>query len=291
MAKKNMKNAVFAAIATAGLAAFSLFGSHSAAQAGGMWNDGTKGSYKDGASAPAYDWAFGAGFAFKPKYEGSKEHDFYGFPIIFPTKTKHYGTGLFSRIKVRSFDDIRYQLIRFQGLEIGPVAGYHFGRDQNDARRLNGMGDVDGGLVVGGYVGYRIQNFLFDVAYLDQVTGDDTGYRIRFGVEADLPVNRNVSLTARVGATFADDDYMSTYFGVSAAQSANSGLAAYNADAGIKDVHFELGAKLWLAERWHLKASGRYSRLLSDATNSSVVETPDQFSGHIALGYSFSLGR
>lgn len=42
-----------------------------------------------------------------------------------------------------------------------------------------------------------------------------------------------------------------------------------------------------LSERWLLKAGGRYGRLLGDAADSPVVETENQFSGVLGLGYRF----
>lgn len=230
----------------------------------------------------------GGAVAFKPRYEGSDEYEAYGIPIIRPS----FGGGLGGRVNVRGADDARFRLLEFGGFELGPLAGYAFGRDEDDGRLLRGLGDVDGGLVLGGYVGYRLGPVLFDVSYHHIVTGDE-GAQIRFGGEIRQPVNQAVTLISRVGATYADDTYMSNYFGISSAQAARSvpGLPAYGTSAGIKDVHAEVGTQIQLSEKWRLRALARYARLLGDAADSPVVETEDQFSGSIGLSYTFDLGR
>lgn len=226
----------------------------------------------------------------KPKYEGSDEYEAFGFPIVFP---KFGGNGLGGRVKVRGADDVRLKVLDFGGFEVGPLAGYAFGRDEDDGDLLRGLGDVDDGLVLGAYAGYSNGPFLLDVSYHQIVTGDDDGYQIRFGGGLRSEIRRGLTATLRAGATFADDSYMDSYFGISAAQSRRSvaGLAAYEAESGIKDVHVSLGAVYDITDRWTLRATGKYSRLLDDAADSPIVESEDQFSAMFGASYRFDLGR
>ncbi|HET7211447.1 MAG TPA: MipA/OmpV family protein [Methyloceanibacter sp.] len=232
----------------------------------------------------------------KPKYEGSDEHDVLGIPIIIPRfSVPDDDPSMFQsfrqRVKFRGLDDIRVRALGGERLQAGVVTGYMTERDENDGRLLRGLGDIDGGLVLGAYTGFSLGAFEFDAAILDKVTGDDSGYELRFGVETERQVTRRTKIVARVGTTFASDDYMQTYFGVTPAQASRSraGLPVFSPDAGIKDVYFELGGELALGERWLLKAGGRYGRLLGDAADSPVVETADQLSGVLGMGYRFSL--
>ena len=131
----------------------------------------------------------------------------------------------------------------------------------------------------------------FDAAYIDKVTGDESGFELRFGAETTRQVTERVKVVARVGTTFASDDYMQTYFGVTPTQAASSraGLPVYDPDAGIKDVYVELGSEIALGERWLLKPGGRYGRLVGDAGDSPIVENENQFSGVLGMGYKFHL--
>ncbi|MEM8744285.1 MAG: MipA/OmpV family protein [Pseudomonadota bacterium] len=235
----------------------------------------------------------------KPKYEGSDEHDVYVIPLFIPkfSDSADENPSLFKkfrrRLDFRGLDDVRIRISRPGGFEFGVATGYISDRDQSDARRLRGLGDVDGGLLLGGYAGIRRGPVLFDAAVVDKVTGDDAGFQFRFGAETERQISPRTKVKARIGTTFADDDYMQTYFGVTPGQSARSsaGLRAFNASGGIKDIHVQLGTEIELTERWLVKATGQYARLLGDAADSPVIETEDQFSGTLGFGYRFYLSR
>ena len=243
------------------------------------------GSYKDdGAYAP--DWSIAAvkvgGFVgVKPTYEGSDEYEVFGFPYIFPIFSG--GPGFFSRIDARGLDDVRYKLIERDGFVAGPLVGYDLGRDESDGDLLAGLGDIDGGFIGGGFVGYQFGPVLFDVSYHNYF-GDADGYQIRFGTETVRDISDRTKLTARVGATYADDGYMDAYFSVSNAATA---AAPFDADAGFKDVYAQIGVETELDERWSLRGSARYSRLLGDAADSTIVEDKNQFYGLLGLSYKF----
>ena len=246
---------------------------------------------QDGVGTTTYSVGVGGSVGIRPKYEGSKEYEAYGFPLILP---KFGGDNAFAgRVKFRGIDDVRIRAFDWSGFEVGPLAGYVFGRDEDDGDLLRGLGDVDDGLVLGGYAGYRVGIVMLDVSYHQIVSGDDDGYFIRLGGEVEGFVAPGIKAVARVGTTFADDNYMTSYFGVNAIQSINSaaGLPVYDADAGLKDVHFGLAGVFDLTDRWKLRAGGRYARLLNDAADSPVIETKDQFSAIVGLSYRFDWQR
>lgn len=235
----------------------------------------------------------------KPKYEGSDEHDVFGIPIVIPkfSDKPDDNPSMFSqvrqRINFRGLDDIRIRVLSVGRFQAGAVTGYMTERDDSDGDLLRGLGDIDGGLVAGAYSGFRLGAFEFDAAFLEKVTGDDTGHEWRFGVETERQLTPRTKVVARVGTTLASDDYMQTYFGVTPAQAARSraGLPVYSPDAGIKDVYLEIGGTFDLSDRWLVKAGGRYGRLLGDAADSPVIETENQLSGVLGLGYRFHLPR
>ncbi len=224
----------------------------------------------------------------KPKYEGSNEYEVVGAPIVGPAGGT--GTGF---VQFKGIDDLRFRLLDNSGFEAGPLVGYRFDRDEDDADRLRGLGDVDGGLVVGGYAAYNFGPIKPYVSYHHQVTGDDAGAVARLGVETKVPVMPWLLVTAIGGVTWANDDYMQSFFGVTAAQSAASaaGLARYDAEAGVKDVFFGVSTDVPIAERWSLKLGGKYTHLLGDAADSPIVETESQWQGTLGLTYRFSVGR
>ncbi len=230
-------------------------------------------------------WSAGATVSISPEYEGSDEYKVTAIPYVFPS----FGLAA-SRIEVRGADDVRFKVLREDRFELGPLAGYRFDREEGDGPKLAGLGDVDGGLVVGGFMRAALLPSLYaGVSYHRTVTGDVDGGQLRFGLEYETKPTYSVSVFARAGATYADDAYMDAYFGVTSAQQGTSGagLQAFDADAGIKDVYATLGAQIQLAERWKLNLKGQYTRLVGDAADSPVIETEDQFSGSAGIIYRF----
>jgi outer membrane scaffolding protein for murein synthesis (MipA/OmpV family) len=102
-----------------------------------------------------------------------------------------------------------------------------------------------------------------------------------------------VKVTATLGATYAGNDYMHHYFSVTPVQAAASlaNLAAFDADAGIKDVYIGAVGVIPLSEAWTLRVAAKYTRLVGDAADSPVVESADQFSGTVGLSYRLGWGR
>jgi len=223
--------------------------------------------------------AVGGAVLVKPKYEGSDEYEVYGIPYAILTGD---GSGRFS---FNDADDVRYALFRQNGFEAGPLIGYWFDRDENDARILNGLGDVDGAFVAGGYIKYDFGGFYADLSLHHGISDDDPGYLIRTAIGSKTKISDRVTVKGRAGLSFASDDYMDTYFGVTTPQSIASGLPPFNPDSGIKDVHVSLSATIALTDRWYAIASGRYARLVGDAEDSPIVESEDQFTGLFGLTY------
>lgn len=213
-----------------------------------------------------------------PKYQGSKDYEVIGVPLVAPA-----GSGEFGFIQFRGPEDIRLRVININGFEAGPLTGWRFDRDESDSSTLTGLGDVDGGLVVGGYAAYQFGLFMPFVSYSHQVTGDDTGGLLRFGAEAPVTVISGVKMIGQIGATWADDDYMDAYF--------SDSRVGYQAEAGIKDIYIGLNADVPLTDRWNLKLMGQYTLLVGDAADSPIVESESQFFGGLGLTYKFTIDR
>lgn len=220
-----------------------------------------------------------------PRYEGSKQYRVVGIPFLAPGGPETDQ----SRFQFKGPDDLRVRLVTLQNLEFGALTGWRFGRQEDDADHLVGLGDVSGGLILGGYLAYHMGPLTPFVSYHHQVTGSDTGGILRFGAEAKAKVLPWLTLSAKGGATWADDAYMTSYFGVSGTQSLASGLARFDTGAAIKDTFVELGTEFQIDPQWKVKLSGRYTRLLGDAASSPITETADQFSGVVSVVYDFRL--
>lgn len=241
---------------------------------GDTWADGRLGA------------SIGAMAIVMPKYEGSSDYRVIPVPYIAPS----FGSGE-SWVDVKGADDVRLRLFRYGGFEAGPLAGWRFGREQEDGPLLAGLGDVDGGLVVGGYMAYRLGMLKPFLSYHHQVTGDATSGVLRMGSEATFHLARGTELVGTVGASYAADHYMRDYFAVTPQQalSSTAGLATYDADAGFKDIFIGGTAKIALSEAWTLRLSARYARLIGDAADSPLVESENQWTAGIGVSYRLGL--
>ncbi|MEO1207820.1 MAG: MipA/OmpV family protein [Pseudomonadota bacterium] len=232
----------------------------------------------------------GGGFVMvAPEYEGSDEYRVIGAPFIAPAK------GLSSNgfVQFRGISDVRFRVLKFGGFEAGPVAGWRFGRDEDDGDLLRGLGDIDGGLVLGGFASYGFDPLRGFVSYQHQVTGYDTGGVVDFGAESNFMAPYGIKMRGTVGAIWASSEYQETYFGITDTQAASSvvGLRAEDVDAGIKNVYVGLNADVPLDDRWTLKLMGKYSRLVGDAGDAQVVEAEDQLFGGLGITYRFTYDR
>lgn len=230
----------------------------------------------------------GAAAVTVPKYEGSEETYLAAVPIFRLSSLS--GTGAFggvSRFEARGLDDLSYALFRSNGFELGPLAGYRLGRDDEDARRLRGLGDIDGGLVAGVFAKYGMGPFFVRGSLHHGLTGDDTGTVYRLGAGSRHRLSERLIVKSDLTLDIADDTYMRTYFGVSAVQSARSGLRVHETGAGAKSANVTLGAEYALTRDWTIHVSAGYTRLLGDAADSPIVEATDRLDGRLGLSYSF----
>jgi MipA family protein len=221
-------------------------------------------------------WQAGGFVYASPKFEGAKSYDVIAFPFIAPA-----GLGGEGFVQIKGADDVRLRLFHTGALEVGPLAGYRFGRDGEDVSNV-AVDDVDGGLVVGAFATYRTGPLAFSVSYHHQVTGDDTGGLVRFGAEHTARLSPTLKLTTGVGTNYATQEYMDAFFAVP---------GAFAPDAGFKDVFVGATATIDLSDRWSLLLIGRYSHLIGDAADSPIVETESQLYGGLALSYKFDWSR
>ncbi|HXG80605.1 MAG TPA: MipA/OmpV family protein [Sphingomicrobium sp.] len=228
-------------------------------------------------------WTVGGALVVSPKYEGSDSYEVTGAPFIFPG-SPFGGSGI---VTFSGIDSLQIRVIRQGVFEAGPLVGLRFGRDEDDGPLLRGLGDVDGGVVLGGYGAVRLGSFIFTTSYHHQVGGDDTGGLLRLRGAFEVQVTPATKLTFGVGTNYATDEYMDAFFSVTPAQAANSvaGLPIYDADAGFKDVFLSVTAAMQLDQRWGLFLSASYAQLVGDAGDSPVIETQDQFTGTLAVTY------
>ena len=173
------------------------------------------------------------------------------------------------------------------------------GRSDVEDSVVDRLDDVDGSLEFGGFAGlsYPVLTFegeapLMFTSRLEVVHGVTDGHNGLTGtVSAGLlkPFN-DFTLGGSASLGFSSDDYASAYFSVSAAESARTGLAQYDAEGGARNVGLNLFSSYALTERWSLTGFANYSRLIGDAADSPIVDQRgDANPFFVGFGVSFQI--
>lgn len=228
---------------------------------------------------PERSWSLivGAGGIYEPEYEGGK--DFAIQPVPFVVFT--YGKWL-------EIDPtgVTITALEHNGFALAAKVGYEGGRDEDDADRLEGLGDIDFAATVGAKASYKWNGFEFYAA-VDQTISGSESLIGTFGAEYQAPVTERLILGAGVEAVVANDKHMQSYFGVTAAQAARSGLSEYKAEAGLKRVNVSASAIYMLSENWLVRGEAGVGFLTGDAADSPIVEEKTQPSASLFVGYKF----
>jgi outer membrane protein len=221
----------------------------------------------------------GAGGAMKPAYEGSKDFEFNPTGLV----TVHY-------LWLPGFGVLKNGRMNKEGFSFGPSVRYVSKRTSGDHAELIGLNDIDAAFELGGKFSYTFGMFRTWGAVRYGFGGYE-GVVGEAGIELFMRPTAAMELTFGPRASFADGNYMRTYFGVTTAESARSGLAAYQPGGGVKGVGAELGIRYELNETWAVIGSATYEKLIGDAADSPIVKLGDanQFTAKLGLSYKFGL--
>lgn len=232
----------------------------------------------DRAFAALHRWnvVIGAAALVQPEYEGSDKFDVVPFPLV----SASYGDWLYL-----DAEGITADVYKNYGFTVGVRGSYDLGRKEDDSDYLRGLGNIDAGGVLGGVVSYETGPFKL-YAEVGKIIGGSDGLTGTVGASATQQY-KSFIFSADASATFADDNYMEAYFGVNASQSARSGLARYDAQAGLKRVDLKASVTYVFNEHWSVTGTAGTGLLMGDAKDSPVVKEKVQPFGMLGMAYSF----
>lgn len=237
-----------------------------------------------GAEAPAkqetWDLRLGALGGVSPDYLGSNDYEADFAPYIYiKWKNRVVFTG-------RS---LRVRLINDKPWRLGPIVRLRDGRDEDDNSDIEGLGDDDVAVEVGGFLRYKNGPYRLRLTAAQDVAEAHDGAVINFGAGAQIPLARPWFLLM-ANVTWGDGSYMNSYFGVTPSESQNSGLRPFRADAGLQSAGFTLSSRVPVWRRLSLVGAFKYERLLGDAADSPVTDDvgdPNQISANLGLIWRF----
>ncbi|HEX8308799.1 MAG TPA: MipA/OmpV family protein [Allosphingosinicella sp.] len=179
-------------------------------------------------------------------------------------------------------------LIREGGFEAGPALNFEGSRKAKDVGA--DLDKVPFTFEAGAFVQYAFGPKFRVRAEARKGLGGHDGWTGQAG--ADFVARDRDDWLFSVGPriTVSDGRYHRAYFGVSAPESARTGLPAYRPGGGIQAVGATAGFLKQLGKRFGIYSYAKYDRLVGDSADSPVVRgfgSRDQLSGGLALTYTF----
>jgi outer membrane scaffolding protein for murein synthesis (MipA/OmpV family) len=235
-------------------------------------------SATDFPSTGPWNVTLGLGGGYAPKFEGADRYHAVPIPYV---AISYAGLGAVGS------DGFNADVIHSGGFRAGPLISYSAGRDQSDDPHLHGLGDISAAILMGGFAAYRWGDFEVRAQVRQAVSHAGNGLDGSLGATYALHPSSAWTIKAGPQLVFADGDYMKKYFGVTAVQSQNSGLKAYSAGGGIKNVAFGVNSTYQLSQHWLLFGLAKVSEIVGDAADSPIVQSKDQYFAGLGVAYHF----
>ncbi len=228
-----------------------------------------------------FRFKLGVGTSVAPRFEGS---DSYKVRVMPKFAIRYRNLVALNNTRLRVF------AIHNETFVTGFQARYRFGRDEDASPDLLGLGNVSDSLELGGFAEWRPGWAIVGVEVGQDIAGGHHGMLAAVYAGSAVPLAEGWSLEGGVQATWASGNYMQRNFGINAVQSAASGLPEFKAGSGLKDLAGRIGVKYEPWRDWTFTTYVAYSRLMSDASDSPLVElrgSPNQFMWAISGQYRF----
>ncbi len=222
-------------------------------------------------------FALGAGAAYLPRYEGADEYRYRALPLIDYRRGDFFVGG----------QGIGYNFSAVKSWQVGPVLSYRPPRHEDASPRLRGLGSISGGVDVGVYARWTMQQFSLSATVKRSLGGAATGTQVSLGAGYGMRLGSADRLNLGVSVDWADRNIMQTYFGVDGTQSMRSGLPAYTVGSGLRRYGARVSWTHTFNRRWFSMASYSAYRLGSEIAGSPIVQRRDGHVISLMAGYRF----
>ena len=233
--------------------------------------------------ASEVDISMGAGVAAVPDYEGSEDYE--AAPLLMLNakwEQGYYVKFMGNRLRVNVVPDNTWS--------VGPVLQYRGKRSGSVSNnKVGDMKKIDATFEVGAFGGFNAEGWDASPQWVTDTSNEHDGALTTLEGGYAFPA---AGLKNRVGIsmTYADKDYMDTYFSVGRKDAGRSGLDRYKADSGLKDIGINFSSSYAINEDWGVTGLFKYAALLNDAKDSPVVDdegSDSQFTFGVMATYKF----
>ncbi len=214
------------------------------------------------------------------RYQGADERRY----LVLPLLDYQWRNGWFAGTS----NGIGFNFSNRPEISYGLRATADLGRKEDRSLALAGLGDINPRPEFGGFFNYGLGRNIVLTSSLRYGAGND-----RQGLLLDLGGVYSISLAPQwrlglgVAGTYANTEYMQTYFGVDATQARRSGYAPYTADAGVRDVRANVALSYQLNQKVTLTGALSAVSLQGDAKRSPVVRERNAINAIVGVSYAF----
>ena len=236
-------------------------------------------------ASKGWDVTVGGGLAIRPTYEGSDRYTVSPVPVINATYDDMISLSPRGISAYLHQDDFR----------IGGGLVYSGGRKDSKGNgifsegddRLNGLGNIKSALGVKAFASYDFRPVNISGSVTKFTGSDNDGVLVDIGASLPYKMTDQFTITPHIGATWADQSYMQTFFGVTPTQAANSSFSQFNAGAGFKDVGAGINADYRFDQHWFIGAGADVKELTGDASKSPITFASAEATFRTVVGYHF----
>ncbi|RKP48192.1 MipA/OmpV family protein [Trinickia fusca] len=233
-----------------------------------------------------YALSVGVGGGYGPRYMGSKTYQFAPV-ILFDAKAPW---GLFAS----SSRGIGYELALPFNFFASAALNYDAGRKARNTQfgqgsdALKGMGDIKGAVLASLTTGYRFGEWgSVDMSVDLPLTARERGITYHLMADATVLNALNDKIAVNAAAHFGSAKYNQTFFGVTPAQSAQSGFPAYMTGGGLYALGTGVEWTHTFSRHWSTTVAGQIMRYTGTASRSPIVKSRFNYQVQGAVNYTF----
>lgn len=231
----------------------------------------------------AEDWTFSAGglLAVGPRFPGSDKTK----AIVVPNIQARYKDFLV----LNPIEGIGVTYAVDEKLQLGASLGVDLTtRLAKDDSRLNGLSDINEAGALRMAAKYRTGPVFAELKLTTRLGSEQKrGSLVQLEGGYSLVATRDTGVSLGLAVRWMDSSYSRNFFGISPAQSAASGLRAFNASSGLQSAGVFVSGYQRLATDWTGFARLGLNKLQGDAANSPVTRRTTQPSLVVGANYAF----
>lgn len=213
-------------------------------------------------------------------YQGADERQ----TLLLPGLDYQWRNGWFAGTR----NGIGYNFGQTRELQYGLRITADFGRDESRWSALRGMGDIDPKPELGAFLNYSLNKEITLTSSLRYGAGNHSaGMVIDIGAGYSTKLSPLWRLGFGTSMTLANEDYMQSYFGITAAQSASSGYTTYRPEFGLRDVRANASLSYQVNPNVAILTSVSVSSLQGDAKDSPLTQQATSVTGIVAVTSEF----